>query len=345
MIQSFGLTKELVSIKIKIPVVILLASAQLASARDHVRIIEFYGYKGIDVEAVRKALPLQEGDAYSRETDQQVRKVVKRIVGREATYVGALCCDDQGDSVLFIGLPGESSTNFVYNPEPKGTMQQLSKKITALDNQLSEAVAAAVHKGGDAAQEDDSNGYALLKDPTAHALQLAVREYALQHKDELLRVLKSSSDSEERAMAADALGYGDQSQEQISALVWASRDPEETVRNNATRALAVLASSKPEAASQIPPEPFVAMLRSGIWTDRNKASMMLSVLTRSRDRKLLAQIRAQALDALVEMAQWRDLGHAFFAKIILARLAGIPEERMPEVAPGPVQVILDALKH
>ena len=172
-----------------------------------------------------------------------------------------------------------------------------------------------------------------------------MREYALQHKDELLRVLKSSSDSEERAMAADALGYGDQSQEQISALVWASRDPEETVRNNATRALAVLASSKPEAASQIPPEPFVAMLRSGIWTDRNKASMMLSVLTRSRDRKLLAQIRAQALDALIEMALWRDLGHAFFAKIILARLAGIPEERMPEVAPGPVQVILDALKH
>src|SRR5260370_42606738 len=126
MVQVSGVRKERVSIRIKVAVVILLASAQLASARDRVPIIEFYGYKGIDVEAVRKALPVQEGDAYSRETDQQVRKTVKRIVGREATYVGALYWDDQGDSVLFIGLPGGPTRNFFYNPETKGKMQRIS---------------------------------------------------------------------------------------------------------------------------------------------------------------------------------------------------------------------------
>jgi hypothetical protein len=215
----------------------------------------------------------------------------------------------------------------------------------ALDRQLQSAIEAAVRKRSEGAQEDDSKGYALFRDPTANALQLALREYAAQHQSELLRVLKSSSDSEQRAVAATALGYAQQSPEQIEALVGATRDADETVRNNATRALAVLASSSADVVKQIPLEPLIAMIHSGVWTDRNKASMLLTAMTGTRDANLLAQLRAQALDALVEMALWRDTSHALFAKIILARVAGIPEERLMQAASGPVQTILDGLKN
>jgi hypothetical protein len=330
--------------KIKVIIGVFFLFVGLASARDRVSDIEFYGYKGIDIEALRKALPVHEGDKYSAETDQQIRRAVKRATGHEPTYVGAVCCDEQGDNVLFIGLAGESSKRFVYNPEPKG-MVQLSTKIMALDRQLQAAVEAAVRKGGDGAQEDDSNGYALFKDPAAHTMQLAMRDYALQHQDELLRVLKSSSDSEQRAIAANALGYAQQSPEQIAALVWAIRDSDETVRNNATQALAVLTSSSAEVVKQIPVEPIIAMIHSGVWTDRNKATMLLSAMTDARDPKLLEQLKTQALDALIEMATWRYASHAFFAKIILARIAGVPEERLIQAATGPAQAILDELNH
>jgi HEAT repeats len=332
------------SMKIKVGIAVFFLFGALASARDRVSDIEFYGYKGMDIDAVRKRLPVHEGDVYTVATDRQVRQAVKRITGREPTYVGAVCCDENGDNVFFIGLAGESSASFTYNPEPKG-MLQLSTKLAGLDRQLQAAVEAAVQKGGDGAQEDDSNGYALFKDPAAHSVQLAMREYSVQHQDELLRVLKSSSDSEQRAIAANALGYARQSPEQVAALVWASRDSEETVRNNAVRALAVLASSSAEVARKIPVESFIAMLHSGIWTDRNKASMLLSAMTGTRDPEMLTQLRAQALDPLIEMAQWRDTSHAIFARIVLARIAGIPEERLMQAVAGPVQAILDQLNH
>jgi len=330
--------------KTKLGVAVLFLAGTLALARDRVSDIEFYGYKGIDLEALRKALPVQEGDQYSPETDQQIRKVVRRITGREATYVGAVCCDPQGDNVLFIGLAGGSSKNFAYNPEPKG-VARLSKKLADLDGQLQAAVEAAVQNGGDGAQEDDSNGYALFKDPAARALQLTLREYAVRHPEELLRALKHSSDSQQRAIAANAHGYARRSPVQIAALVRASRDSDDTVRNNATRALAVLVSSSAEVTKQVPVAPVIAMLHSGIWSDRSKASMLLSAMTNTRDPNLLAQLKAQALDALIEMALWRDTSHAFFARIVLARIAGIPEERLMQVASGPAQEILDQLNH
>jgi hypothetical protein len=274
---------------------------------------------------------------------RKTRETVKRVTGREATDVEAICCDQNGDRVLFIGLPGESTKNFTYNPEPTGRIR-LSEEIIALHRQMESAEEAAVRKGSNAAEEDDSNGNALINDQVARSLQLKVRKYALKHEDELLTVLASSSDSGQRAIAADVLGYARQSPEQIAALVGASRDPSDGVRNNATRALGVFASSNADLAKQIPSETFVDMVCSGIWTDRNKASFLLNALTRTRDPKLLAQLRAEALDALIEMAEWRDTGHALTARIVLGRLAGIPETRLTEIAMGPVHVILDSLR-
>ena len=313
--------------------------------RDRVWDIEFFGCKGIDVDAVRQALPVHEGDAFAGvETKEKVRKAVTAALGREPTDVSAVCCDEHGDFVLFIGLPGSSNRGLSHNAEPNGSVR-LSDELTTLASRLDEAWQSAVKKGGESAREDDSKGYALSLDPALRSLQLELRHYALAHEDDLLRTIESSSDRRQRRIAAQALGYASKSPKQIEALVRASRDADFEVRNNAIRALAVLASSDANMAQQIPAGGFIDMLNSGSWTDRNKGLFLLDSLSSGRSPALLAELQTRAMDSLMEMAKWRDTGHAYTARILLGRIAGIPEERLRHLASGSPEPILDALPH
>jgi HEAT repeat protein len=172
-----------------------------------------------------------------------------------------------------------------------------------------------------------------------------MRDYALEHSNLILEVLESSSDGRQRSIAATLLGYAAQSKRQIAALAHASQDANNEVRNNAVRALGVLARSDPKLAAQIPAEEFIPMLHSGAWTDLNKGSLLLDQLSVARDTKLLSELREQALDALIEMARWRSPGHSYAARMIIGRIAGIEEKRLEEIVEkGEVQAILDALK-
>jgi hypothetical protein len=196
-----------------------------------------------------------------------------------------------------------------------------------LQKTLDDALMKAIVNGQ--AGEDDSEGYALASDPDTRKAQLAIRDYARQNDALVLRVLRSASDGEHRAAAALLLGYGRQSDEQIDALVRASLDPHEGVRNNAVRALGVLARGEPALAQRIPSAPFIGLLRSGAWLDHNKGSLLLlDALTTRRDPQLLAQLRTTALDSLLEMGRWRNKGHAVAALAILGRIAGIDEDRL-----------------
>ena len=321
----------------------LLAFALAASglARDRIAYIEFFGYQGLDPDAVRKSLPFQEGDKVSKNRTEQARAAVKRVTGRDATDVNGVCCIGDGDSVLFIGLPGTSSQVFTVTPAPKGDVMP-PPELTALYSKMNQAEDAAFKKG--VFEEDGSPGYRLSKEPGARAAQLALREYALRHEDEIIRVLESSGKAERRAMAADALGYGARTARQAAALVRAARDPDSDVRNNSTRALGEILRADPSAAAQIPPDTFIDMIRSGTWTDRNKSSSVLWPLTQSRDPKLLARLKSQASDALLEMARWRTNGWAYAPRVILARIAGIPEERIDQLAEGPLDAFLAAIR-
>lgn len=206
-----------------------------------------------------------------------------------------------------------------------------------------EASSRAVRNGS--AGEDDSKGYALSVEPDLRARQLATRVYALRNEALVRKVLASAEDAEQRIAAAHILGYARQSAQQIQALVRASQDSDETVRNNAIRALGVLAQSNPRVAVRIPSEHFIAMLSSGSWTDRNKAGFLLDELSKRRDPKLLGQLRSRSLDSLIEMARWRSRGHADFARILLGRIAGIEEARLRQlVDAGQVNQIIEALK-
>ncbi len=320
---------------------LLGAAPLLASGR--IGDIEFFGYKGIDIAKVREILPVREGDKYSDRVRGLVRRAVAGAIGKEPTDVDLTCCDEKGNVLLFIGLPGASHKSFAYNSETQGH-DRLPPEIMNLDRRLDRAIEKAVQKGGEAAEEDDSNGYALVKDPAARSLQLAVRQWAIGHEPELLRALEFSA-VQHRRVASSALGYARQSREQILALVRAARDPDDEVRNNATRALGVLVRSNGGLASEIPPATFIEMLNSGKWTDRNKGGMLLEQLTAGRNADLLTKIRSAALDSLIEMASWRRPSHAWFARMILGRVAGLPEDRLQELASkGPVDAIVEAAR-
>ena len=320
----------------------LATGAAPVSANDRIGNIEFFGYKGLDVAKIAKAIPVHEGDEYSDVTKNQIRQAVIDLTGKEPTDVAAVCCDEKGKRLLFIGLPGASSKSFVLHPEPKGT-DRLSPDLVELYDRLDHAFEAAVRKGGRAAEEDDSKGYALIKDPAARSLQLAVREWALKHQSELLRVLEASSSVQHRRIASDAIGYVRQSRAQILALTRAASDPDDEVRNNATRALGVLVRSGSAFASLIAPDPFIDMLNSGRWSDRNKGTSLLMELTTGRNPDLLLKIRSAAVDSLIEMASWRRPSHAYFARMVLGRVAGLSEDRLKELAwNGPVDVLLRA---
>lgn len=293
--------------------------------------IDFFGYAGLNLTQVKAALPLHAGDQFpgSSETNEGIRKAVTSVIGRPPTDVAPVCCDAQGNFMIYIGLPGRSIKPPKYNRVPT-SRTRFPAKIRDLYQQTMDASSAAVLRG--ATSEDRSRGYALsVGDSDLRSKQLAARAYALQHERLILAVLYTSSDAQQRVVAAYLLGYARQSSRQIAGLVHGSQDPDENVRNNATRALGLLAANE-KVAARIPAGGFIRMLSSGSWTDRNKAAWVLTALTRSRDPKLLARLRSQAWETLIEMARWRSAGHAYSARLLLARIAEIAEERAQQFA-------------
>lgn len=307
--------------------------------------IEFFGYSHLDLDRIKAALPLHERDVIAipdfPATQEKIRQSVKREIGREATDVTFMCCDHQGMLMIFVGLPGESSRSFQYNPKPNGSVR-LPRSILELYDRAQDLNLEAVQKQP---AEDRSKGYGLSAYVPLRETQLAIRQFAIDNDLLIQRVLQSSAEPNQRRAAAYALGYARQSRAQISALVRAGRDADDTVRNNSVRALGVLASSSERVSAWIPAEDFARMLNSGVWTDRNKAGLLLDVLSRRRDRRLLRVLRSQALESLVEMARWRDAGHASYARMILGRIAGIEEVRLQQLADsGKVEEIINAVK-
>lgn len=294
--------------------------------------IDFYGYEGINLDKIKSTLPIHAGEQFPGPviTREAITKAVTAAIGHAPADIASVCCDARGNFMIYIGLPGTSIKHTSYNPIPKGNAHFPSETIE-LYEQTMDASTAAVLKGHSV--EDSSKGYALaVNDSDLRAKQLAIRAYAIEHEQLIRRVLDDASDARQRIAASYLLGYVEQSSEQIKYLVRASRDTEETVRNNATRALGVLAESNANVASRIPADGFIEMLGSAIWTDRNKASMVLRALTKSRNPTLLARLRSEALTPLLEMARWQNPGHAYNARILLARIAGIDEEHALRLA-------------
>jgi len=241
--------------------------------------------------------------------------------------------------MLYIGVAGTSSVALQHKSAPTGKVR-LPAVALKLSRETEEALSKAAQAGR--TQQDLSNGYALSADPELRAKELQIREFALANEALLRTVLSSSSDAEHRAIAAEFLGYANVSARQITALTDAARDPDEGVRNNAVRALGVIAGSSQQRAGTISPNPFLALVKSDKWVDRNKGGWLLVNLTESRDPRLLKQIREETMDALVEMARWQFAGHASFARRLLGRIAGIEEAKLDTLIDNQPEAIIAA---
>lgn len=324
------------------------AAAQVEQRQARVRLIDFYGYTGLDVDKVRAALPVREGETFPTAqalnvTRTRIEEAVRRVTGRPATEVSFLS-PGRDEWIIYVGLSGKNVKSLPRNHAPRGTARLPSKAVDVY-RQVDSAFFSAMQRG--ASGDDNSKGYSLSPDDaTLREKQLAMHEYAARHEDVIRAVLRSSADDEQRRMAAQMLGYANRSRRQVADLVRATRDPDDDVRNNATRALMVLANSDPKVAASIPAAGFVEMLNSGTWSDRNKAGGLLSTLSRWRSPGLLSTLRARALDSLTEMARWRAQGHAYAARTILGRVAGIEETQLTKLVSddAKVDVIIDAAR-
>lgn len=303
------------------------AVAQLEDAR--VGIVDFYGLEGLDVEQLRASITAHRGERFVWPgTRDRLLDEAAKAAGRPVTHFSPVCCDDSGSWILYLGFSrGDPSADL--RPKPTGDAALPPHLIGLYDEFMAILPASLKHSAGRA--DDYSKGYSVSLYEPMRALQLRMREAAITREATILRVLASAADDKHRSAAALLAGYTTHSKRQIEALVGASRDPNSTVRNNATRGLGVLAAT-PAFARLIPPEPFIEKLSSPVWSDRNKGLMLLEPLTRDRNANVLLAIEAKAVDALIEMARWRFTGHAGNAIRLLGRIARIPEAEVERAA-------------
>ncbi|MGI4831282.1 MAG: hypothetical protein ACRYFU_24340 [Janthinobacterium lividum] len=292
--------------------------------------INFFGYKGLDLHAVEKALPVAPGTVLRMEgletTQHLIEQRIKSVTGHEPSNIDFVCCDANRRLLIYIGLAKSPSQANAVHPPPTGT-RKLEPVALDLYDQDMEALMSAVKNGNSG--EDDSQGFALSTDPVQRRVQLAMRAYALDRGPEFEAVLSDSVEAKQRLTAAALLGYARRSPDQIQALATAFLDADSEVRNNAVRALEVLTSAKDAPRVDVDIRPLAALLNSGIWSDRNKASLLLDQITLGRDPVMLQTLRGVAFGALVEGASWHgDPGHADAFVILLGRMADVPEDRI-----------------
>lgn len=312
--------------------VLLLCLSLCASAQDadmehrkfKIGPINYFGYDGLDLEKVRAALPLHTNDEVTFATfpEDQLKRVIQEATDRPATDIAVVCCDSNQRLLIFIGLTGSTSHPLSSSPTPTSNTHLDAQGLQLYNRDMAALMEAMTHG---VAAEDDSEGYAVSAYPEMKAVNLAMRNYALNREKELTTVLATAQDPKQRIAAAMLLGYAQRSPTQAQALSRALSDSNETVRNNATRALEVLASA-PNEPLNIDAQPLIQMLYSGKWTDRNKSSLLLMRLTESSNPSLLRTLHQQAMKPLIEGASWiGDPGHSDPFLILLGRIAGIPK--------------------
>ena len=331
-----------------IPVAQLVAtllSVAACVAQSTVGAIDFFAYADADINALRNDLTVRPGDPWTSETNQLLNSEIAKLLGRTPSEVGAVCCDEDGNLLIYIGLAEGSGSRIRWYPNPTGSLE-LDDDFVILYDRFEEAVRQAVSRGEGLVVEDHSRGYPLSQDADVRGFQQRIRKYAMSNQSQLFAVARESSNTHHRAIAIDAIGYGLQSANQIKALTHSALDPDRTARNNAVRALWVLASSQVELQAPIPHGTFVDLLNSDVRTDRTKSIAVLAALTADRDSGVLTAILRGSLAPLVECARWSWTGHAYQARVILGRIAGIDETTVLAEARNSafVDVALDAIQ-
>ena len=300
----------------------LLPFALAIAAALHISVVDFYGVQHVSRAALERALQVHPGDA-----PPDLKAAERRLAavpGVRAAHVGGICCWE-GGYILWVGIEESGSPRLVFRATPSGSAT-LPADVDADVEAFYAALEKAVRSGDTA--EDLSHPYSLVANPAARAIQQRFCIYAKRDLPILRTVLHTSRSDRERAHAAQVIAYAADPRKVVPDLVDATDDPSDEVRNAAVRALGVMAfyaQKNPNARIRIPARPFVKLLSSPVWTDRNKALMVLADVTFNRDPATLEYLRKAAFPALIEAAHWKLIGYAGPALYILGRIGGVPE--------------------
>jgi len=296
-------------------------------------IIDFYGLRAIPLAQAREALRIKEGDTIpaSQESFEKfqhdAQQRLQSLAGVEAARLLFVCCDAD-KTILYVGVQEKGAEALMFRTAPRGKVR-LPQDIVKAGDDFQQAFTKATEARDFA--EDVSEGYALDHYSAVKAVQEHFVILAAKHLNILRDVLSNSADAGQRALSAQVIAYSTDRHVVVRELAAAAHDPDAGVRNNATRALGILAGyaqRHPELHISISGAPFVDMLNSLDWTDRNKSLLVLFSLTENRDPALLSLLRESALASLIEMARWKAHGHAFGACIILGRIGSMPEDKI-----------------
>ena len=331
-----------------------IAASALVAARDDWRAagkitarigtIDYYGLRTVTEQQVRANLNLREGDlaplpdqegvtanfarrALGIKTRRSIAERLERIPGVTRADVVTIV-DDTSRGYLFVGIEENTSPHFEYRSPPAGSVSLPRDMVDAYDQHI-DALSAAIANRDPQLDEDDSQGHALFTDARMQALEEKMIVFDASNLEIVRRVLKDSASARHRIAAAWIIGYAPDKRLILGDLMAAVRDPDALVRNNATRAIAIIAdfaNQRPELGIHIDPSVFIDMLNSLTWTDRNKATGVLHSLTEGRDVETLRLLRERALPTLVGMARWKAAPYALEALEMLGRIAGLDEK-------------------
>jgi hypothetical protein len=311
------------------PAVAQLATGPADSLKDSapvrpIGIIDFYGLHQLTAEQLRKQLTFKVGDSVALGDLSFFAPSKQRLMmvqGVSRAHVQVVCCTDDRP-VVFVGIEEKNASTIKFRRAPTGAVRLPPEMLqTGVDFDALRMKAVLANE-----DEDDSEGHTLLRDASARPTEDRFIAIANNDLGLLRKVLRDSADSEHRALAAQLLGYAKDLQSVVPDLVYAMSDSSEVVRNNAMRALVVFTMATKVKPPRVPYRPFIALLNSPIWTDRNKSSIAIMQMASTRDPKLLTVLRDQALPSLVEMARWGDRGHAYPAFSTLGNLAGLDDK-------------------
>jgi hypothetical protein len=294
-----------------------------------IAIIETYGNKAFTPEKLRKELKIAEGDPLPP-SKGDLEELLVGLKGILRANVEAICCE-QGKAIFYVGVEERGRPHLDIREEPKNEGLKLPEDVGAIYEKLIMATAEATRKGE--TREDWSQGFTLLDEAGARAVQLQLPAIAEDHQAILRQIVRESADPDDRRVAAAILGYGPKAQAIIEDLQLALRDPDQEVRAASLRSLAPLAfyaTAHPDAEIRVLTTWFVEMLNSVAWKDRMNAMNLLIPLTTTRDEKLIRHMRERGIPALAEMAMWKHLPHALPAYILLGRVAGLSEKEIED---------------
>jgi hypothetical protein len=322
--------------------VLLFAGLSAEAAEEFsVAIVDFHGLGGMSRDEARAALAIAEGDTFATGDLAFIRQSEQRLAelpGVRKAKLALVCCTE-GKMIVWAGVQRTDAPILTFRDPPTGDAL-LAPEIVASVRRMLAALPLAMKAGRNA--DDSSAGHSLFADPAMRAEQERFIEFA-RESGPLRTVLHTSADAEHRAIAAQVIAYTERKSEVVGDLLYAIDDPDETVRNNATRALMMMAQATRVTPPAIPVRPFIRFLYSLTWTDLNKSSGLLEALTRKRDPSDLELLRREAMNPLIEMARWKSHGEG--ALRIVGRMAGMTESEIEaaRVAGNSERVIQAAL--